>query len=437
MFDSPNTANSTNKSSISSPNNERNVSEECITDDARGYVDNGEFSSPTAVNQLGFAIQAGQMAADRLQYVETHSSLTAGENGDVDCESDVVKLHWEDILVEELLGVGGFCCVCLVRCKKLHRALHAPRKTSRSIDEVASSDESLDEEISVPSSEEESWEDDSDDIWLRSSTNTEPSKYFALKCLSNKTMASPSRFLAGATDLVGEAFYLRRLRHPNIVRIVAVTAGSTLDAFLKPGGYFLVVEAFQSILSDDMNRWRRMSSGEVKRNDDDDDDSSIPSLETRLKFSVDIARAMAYLHSKHVVFRDLKAQNCGIDDHGNVKLFDFGLAREVNEQGRYPGTAGSMRSLAPETILANFCCKPSDVYAFGLLLWELCTLRMPFESLSRPSEFKDLVAIGGARPPVDDLDQSITLVVETCWNSDLMKRPSFEDILQALGRVTS
>jgi serine/threonine protein kinase len=451
-----------NSSSSSSSSNNNNNNNRVGGDGTVGgcSTENGEFSSPNAVNQLGFAIEAGQRAADRLQYFETRSRLSRHDNdagGDDNDERDIMlRLHWEDILVEELLGVGGFCCVCLVRCKKLDRELqqirHPLRKQSGSSGDegVASAANHSDDEMTMLSSEYSvelscDEEDESDDDGGHAHTSTrqgqQPPKYYALKCLSNRTMATPSMFLAGACDLVGEAFYLMRLKHPNIIRIYAVTAGSTLDAFLKPGGYFLVVEAFRSILGDELSRWIRMSStAGLQRgdggDDDDDDGEVVPSLQARLKSCVDVARAMAYLHSKHVVFRDLKARNCGIDEHGKVKLLDFGLARELNETGRYPGIAGSMRSLAPETILGRFCCKASDVYAFGMLLWELCTLRVPFEGLSRPSEFKDLVAIGGARPSLDGLEPSIAAVIDSCWNGDLLKRPTFEEILGYLGDAT-
>jgi serine/threonine protein kinase len=407
-----------------------------------GCDENGEYSSPNAVNQLECAIQAGQIAAERLENIEAHSKLTQFETAGGESDSEVTRLHWEDILVEELLGVGGFCCVCRIACKKLYRVLNPSKSRRSSFDDgdvvgSASFDDNCDDEASIPTSEEESWDDGSDDSGGCSSAHPEPERYYALKCLSNKTMMSPPMFLKGAADLVGEAFYLRRLKHPNIIRIYAVSAGSILDAFLKPGGYFLVVEVFHSILSDEMKHWRRLSSGDIPCHDNaiNDVDDSIPSLATRLKFSLDVVGAMAYLHSKHVVFRDLKTQNCGIDEHGNAKLFDFGLAREVNEEGKVPGIAGTLRSMAPETILWRFCCKASDVYAFGLLLWELCSLTLPFENLSSPSEFKDLIAIGGARPSLDILDRSIAGVVGNCWNGDLLKRPTFEQVLGDLGKI--
>ena len=127
----------------------------------------------------------------------------------------------------------------------------------------------------------------------------------------------------------------------------------------------------------------------------------------RLLALVDLASAIKFLHSHRVIYRDLKPENVGFDIRGDLKLFDFGLSRELpmdtcaNENGLFKmtGRTGSRRYMSPETTLGYPYNLSSDVYAFGILAWEVFSLTKPFENMS-VRQHEILVASGGMRPDI-------------------------------------
>jgi serine/threonine protein kinase len=87
---------------------------------------------------------------------------------------------------------------------------------------------------------------------------------------------------------------------------------------------------------------------------------------------IGVCDALKYLHKNNIIYRDLKPANVGFDDSGVVKMFDFGLARHMDDCER--AIAGSLRYMAPETMLGEGSDAKSDVYSFGILLYEVVTL---------------------------------------------------------------
>ena len=469
-----------------------------------------DFSQSPSRLEEEFAKLAGAAAWERVQELQCRSRLPTNTN------RELFYLTWNDITVEGLLGVGGFGCVCLTtipkltkhRQRKLHHDLFWPGSSSSSHHHQnhhhqrqhhqnppnvgvgeghggsSTTNDSFDTFLS-----DDSWacSADSADMSTRSNqgthnhTNnnhamhtqhsaeddatmedptTDVSKYYALKCLNQRTMSNQKHFTSGAKDLASEAFLLSRLSHDNIIQIYGVTAGSIADAFLDTGGYFLILEALNSTLQDLMKLWKAEHShpsasvrdffskkSNHSRSDAANKKEPVPSIEKRLsKIAMGIVHGMEYLHQHNIVFRDLKPQNVGFAADGTVRLLDFGLARElstappdhVNDDG-YPtmferGIAGSLRYMAPETMLHQFCTFSSDVFGFGVLLWELVTLHRPHEKLNKPSEFKKAVAVAGLRPSLRVLAHLSPLkhLIQECWASDWRDRPNFFTIRQRL-----
>ena len=145
----------------------------------------------------------------------------------------------------------------------------------------------------------------------------------------------------------------------------------------------------------------------------------------------DLAGALAYLHDLNIIYRDIKPENVGFDSHGNVKLFDFGLTKEVHEEdvcanGTYKLTpnTGSIRYMAPENGNKwpyNFL---ADSYSFGIMLWEVISLERPFANYS-PKEIRDMAMRWGERPKIrEEWPENVVELMKSAWDSNFKKRPT-------------
>lgn len=165
-------------------------------------------------------------------------------------------------------------------------------------------------------------------------------------------------------------------------------------------------------------------------------------LHRAVNFALDIARAMDCLHANGIIHRDLKPDNLLLTkDQNNVKLADFGFAREESLTEMMTAETGTYRWMAPELYSTvtlrrgekKHYTNKVDVYSFGIVLWELLTNRMPFEGMSNlqaayAAAFKQL------RPPLpEDVPSELLFIVQTCWAEDPNARPSFNQIIRMLG----
>ena len=109
--------------------------------------------------------------------------------------------------------------------------------------------------------------------------------------------------------------------------------------------------------------------------------SKIP-LDQVLDYSMQALAALNYAHSKGVTHRDIKPANIMITSHGLVKLMDFGIAKSTNDlQLTRPGTTmGSVYYMSPEQVRGGTVDARSDIYSFGVTLYEMLTGRRPFQA---------------------------------------------------------
>jgi serine/threonine protein kinase len=178
--------------------------------------------------------------------------------------------------------------------------------------------------------------------------------------------------------------------------------------------------------------------------------SGIPCSRERIQsIALPLARAIEYVHSNNVVLGNLKPSNVGIHN-GTVKLFDFGSARRLDDDDEKvtgPGGVESSSPLyaAPEVMQSQDYGLPADVYSFAFILWELMTLDVPFEDMSR-DEIVRAVVQENARPAVDSKVGSPTLqeLIASAWDSSPESRPTIstirrvlEDEVAALADVTT
>jgi serine/threonine protein kinase len=142
-----------------------------------------------------------------------------------------------------------------------------------------------------------------------------------------------------------------------------------------------------------------------------------------------IAHGMRTLHGLHVVHRDLKSPNILLDNRLFPKICDFGLSRftdPTETRKLMTQCIGTPQWMAPEQIHGDYG-RPVDVFAFGMLLYELLTEKVPYGERRDPATSL-LAAIGdGYRPPLTG-EGEVEKLIYRCWDQDSNKRPTFEEI---------
>jgi serine/threonine protein kinase len=150
-----------------------------------------------------------------------------------------------------------------------------------------------------------------------------------------------------------------------------------------------------------------------------------------------IAKGMEFLHQNRVIYRDLKPKNIGFDNDGCIQIFDFGLARIIPKgsdglRRRLTGLTGTARYMAPEVARSDNYAFSADIYSFGILLWEICTLQTAFGKSSSPSLLFSRVR-GGVRPAIQNIrSKRLKKLLKACWHPIPEARPSFATIVDQL-----
>ena len=227
----------------------------------------------------------------------------------------------------------------------------------------------------------------------------------ALKFLSPDAISSPS-----AAQLVREAKTLSSLNHPNIVTVYDV---------LQSGQTFAI--AMELI---DGKPLRQLCGTGV-------DAGRVIGL------GLQIGQALAAAHEHGVVHRDIKPENIFIRNDGYVKLLDFGLARTVtaNDSASVAGLlAGTLRYMSPEQLRGEPASPASDIFSFGLVLYELATGHHPFRA-SSPLETAHAIGTQTPRAP-SAINSRIPPVLDRLILSMLAKeagaRPSTNEVVESL-----
>ncbi|GLT69082.1 hypothetical protein SLA2020_412610 [Shorea laevis] len=157
--------------------------------------------------------------------------------------------------------------------------------------------------------------------------------------------------------------------------------------------------------------------------------------ELRISMALDVARAMNYLHTSKpmIVHRDLKSPNLLVDEDWSVKVCDFGLSElKDNTFLSSTSTSGTPEWIAPELL----CKKPSnekcDVFSFGVILWELATLRVPWEGMNRTQVIEAVCSDNRRLDIPKDVDSLVAKIIQKCWQNDPEARPSFAQLIAGL-----
>lgn len=206
------------------------------------------------------------------------------------------------------------------------------------------------------------------------------------------------------------------------------------------GGYFLVVDRLYDTLDKRIDVWKELKRRKLRHSSQ----TNIKLLQAmflqRLQVATDICSAIRHLHQLKVVFRDLKPDNVGFDFEGRVKLFDFGLAKELDPLQKtadgtmyeMSGGTGSRRFMAPEVALGEPYNLSADIYSFAILFWELVALEKAFGKLSQ-EEHREKVIQNNERPPLKrEWKPAIQYILQSCWKRNPKERVSAADLYKTL-----
>ncbi len=159
-----------------------------------------------------------------------------------------------------------------------------------------------------------------------------PATEVVVKVLRKKLVKNPPMMAACAADLVKEGILLARLSHHHIVKVHA-WAPNGVDAFGqgRHDAFFLVLGKLQTTLAKKLTTWRHQQLSKTRSwsifRSRKILDEKLQCFEERLQIVDQLLEAVAYLHSQHVLHRDLKPDNIGFDSNGVLKVFDFDVAR--------------------------------------------------------------------------------------------------------------
>jgi len=158
-------------------------------------------------------------------------------------------------------------------------------------------------------------------------------------------------------------------------------------------------------------------------------------LHLQKQIALEIARGLQYLHARDILHRDLKSANILINADNHAKLSDFGLSKtraaSVKTTQR---KSEAVRWLAPECFSRGSYTTQSDIYSYGVILWELLSGKRPYAGITEAEIPKR--TLEGNRDPLTGIPEPCATLIKQCWSIDPTKRPTLPHIIEALERYT-
>ncbi|KAG5883190.1 hypothetical protein JTB14_018205 [Gonioctena quinquepunctata] len=230
------------------------------------------------------------------------------------------------------------------------------------------------------------------------------------------------------SDFLQEAQLMSHFKHEHILQLLGVC--------LDNDPHFIIMELMEG---GDLLTYLRDSRNSLTNN------PSLTLIEL-LKMCVDVSKGCRYLEEMHFVHRDLACRNCLVSSCDTesriVKIGDFGLARDIYKNDYYRKEGEGLlpvRWMAPESLVDGVFTSQSDVWAFGVLLWEIMTLgQQPYPARAN-LEVLHYVRRGGRLGKPIDCPEELHKLMLLCWEFEPESRPTFKycfEVLEDLHRRT-
>ncbi|KAJ7996417.1 hypothetical protein DPEC_G00236860 [Dallia pectoralis] len=162
-------------------------------------------------------------------------------------------------------------------------------------------------------------------------------------------------------------------------------------------------------------------------------------IEDMLNFSFQVAQGMNFLASKNCIHRDVAARNVLLTDGRVAKICDFGLARDVENDSNYVVKGNArlpVKWMAPESIFDCVYTTQSDVWSYGILLWEIFSLgKSPYPNVVVDTRFYQMIKDGCHMSQPDFAPEEIYTIMKMCWIVEPTVRPTFNTITQLLQKI--
>ena len=241
-----------------------------------------------------------------------------------------------------------------------------------------------------------------------------------------------------ASDLLNEARFMVDLHHPHLVGLIGVVMDESRDV------YMLTEYMANGNLVDFL---RSRGRHQVERSQ-------------LLRFALNVADGMAYMESRHLVHRDLAARNILLDESFVAKISDFGLAQSITQpindsvRGKFP-----IKWTAPEALRHSHFSNKSDVWSFGVLVWEIWSFgRVPYprivsslawigysilSKIIQNDHFQPIQDVvrhieqGYRMEPPEGCPLQISQLMSDTWALDPLSRPTFAEIVLRLKRISA
>ncbi|XP_072333046.1 vascular endothelial growth factor receptor 1 isoform X1 [Scyliorhinus torazame] len=197
------------------------------------------------------------------------------------------------------------------------------------------------------------------------------------------------------------------------------------------------VTSSESSTSSGFDEDKTLSDVEEEEEDADDLYKQPITMEDLISHSFQVARGMEFLASRKCIHRDLAARNVLLSENNVVKICDFGLARDIYKDPDYVRKGDArlpLKWMAPESIFDKIYNTQSDVWSYGVLLWEIFSLgASPYPGVQIDEEFCRRLKEGTRMRAPEYSTPEIYQTLLDCWHVDPKERPTFIELVKKLG----